>query len=52
MWVTFKLRSSNNLNIRTLDGSNVAESAASGHERGYFPYYSMSVDGSYKIPES
>ena len=52
MWVTFRLRSSSNLNIRTLDGSNISEAAASGHERGYFPYYPMVVDGSYKIPES
>jgi hypothetical protein len=52
MWVTFKLRSSINLNIRTLDGSNVSEVAMSGHERGYYPYYPMSTDGSYKISES
>ena len=51
-WVTFKLRSSNNLNIRTLDGSNIDESAMSGHERGFYPYYPMSVEGSYKIPDS
>jgi hypothetical protein len=37
MWVTFQLRSSNNLNIRTLDGSNVDESAMTGNPRGYFP---------------
>ncbi len=52
MWLTFRVRSSNNLNIRTLDGSNVSEAAASGHERGYFPYYPMSVEGSYKISDS
>lgn len=52
MWLTFKVRSSNNLNIRTLDGSNIDESIACGHKRGYFPYYPMSTDGSYKIPES
>ena len=52
MWVTFKLRSSINLNIRTLDGSNTSEVAMSGHERGYYPYYPMSTDGSYKISES
>jgi hypothetical protein len=37
MWVTFCLRSSNNLNIRTLDGSNVDECAMTGHPNGYFP---------------
>jgi hypothetical protein len=52
MWITFQLRSSNNLNIRTLDGSNVSESAMSGHDRGYFPYYPMSVEGTYKQPDS
>ena len=52
MWVTFQLRSSNNLNIRTLDGSNVDETAMTGHPRGYFPIQPMSTDGSYKKPES
>ena len=52
MWVTFKLRASSNLNIRTLDGSNVDEAAMVGHPRGYFPYQPMSVEGTYKLPES
>jgi hypothetical protein len=52
MWITFKLRSSYNLNIRSLDGSDVNETAASGHERGFFPHYPLSTDGSYKIPEA
>ena len=52
MWVTFKLRSSNNLNIRTLDGSHIDETAMTGHPRGYYPYYPMSVEGSYKHPDS
>lgn len=52
MWLTFRIRSSNNLNVRTLDGSNIDEAAMSGHPRGYYPYYPMSVEGSYKIPES
>ena len=52
MWITFKVRSSNNLNIRTLDGSYVDESAMIGHSRGYFPYHQMSVEGVYKTPES
>lgn len=52
MWITFKVRSSNNLNIRTLDGSYVDESAMIGHPRGYFPYHQMSVEGVYKTPES
>lgn len=52
MWITFKLRSSNNLNIRTLDGSNVDESAMCGHPRAYFPYAPMSTEGTYKHSES
>lgn len=52
MWVTFKIRSSNNLNIRTLDASNVDETAMCGHPRGYYPYLPMSTEGTYKHPES
>lgn len=52
MWVTFKIRSSNNLNIRTLDQSNVDEAAMVGHPRGYYPYHPMSTDGTNKHPES
>ena len=52
MWVTFQLRSSNNLNIRTLDGSNVDESAMTGNPRGYFPAQPMSTEGVYKKQES
>lgn len=52
MWVTFKVRSSNNLNIRTLDASNVDEAAMCGHPRGYYPYLPMSTEGTYKHPES
>jgi hypothetical protein len=52
MWVTFRFRSHNNLNIRTLDGSNIDETIMSGHERGYYPYYPMSVEGTYKIPDA
>nr|DAF44562.1 MAG TPA: hypothetical protein [Podoviridae sp. ct8Lf7] len=52
MWVTFTIRSSNNLNIRTLDSSNVDEQSMCGHPRGYYPYLPMSVEGAYKVPES
>lgn len=52
MWVTFQLRSSNNLNIRSLDGSNVDESAMTGNPRGYYPVSPLSVEGIYKKPES
>lgn len=52
MWVTFQLRSSNNLNIRTLDSSNVDETAMTGHPRGYYPYFPMNPDGVYKVQDS
>lgn len=52
MWVTFQLVSSFNLNIRSLDDSIPDEIALTGHVRGFYPYYGMSVDGSYKIPEA
>ena len=52
MWVTFQLRSTNNLNIRTLDNSNVDETAMTGHPSGYYPIQPMSVEGVYKKPES
>jgi len=52
MWLTFRVRSSNNLNIRTLDGSYVDETTMSGHPRGYYPYLPMDTEGAYKKPES
>jgi hypothetical protein len=52
MWVTFRVRSSNNLNIRSLDGSNVDESTMTGHPKGFYPYYPMSTEGSYKHSDS
>ena len=52
LWVTFQLVSSYNLNVRSLDDSNVDEMALIGHARGFYPYYGMSADGSYKTPEA
>ena len=52
MWVTFTVRSSRNLNVRSLDGSTVAEAAAMGHPRGFYPYHGMIAEGSYKSPEA
>ena len=51
-WVTFTVRSNNNLNIRTLDASRVDETALFGQCRGFFPYYPASTRGVYKIPEA
>ena len=52
LWVTFSLVSSYNLNLRSLDDSNADEVALTGHCRGFFPYYGMKCNGSYKIPEA
>lgn len=52
MWLTFTIRSNYNLNILTLDESNVDEKTMCGHARGHYPQLPMSVDGTYKIKES
>lgn len=52
MWVTLKLRSTRNLNIRALDDSIPDESALTGHDRGFFPYHPLTADGAYKTPEA
>ena len=51
-WVTFRVRSSYNLNIRTVDGSDVTETAMTGHPRGFYPYNDMRATGTYKHPDS
>lgn len=52
MWVTIQVRSTRNLNIRAIDESMVDEAALTGHPRGFFPYFPISGEGSYKIPEA
>lgn len=52
MFVTLRVRSNINLNIRATDRSIVDEVSLYGHERGFYPYHPMSVAGSYKIPEA
>ena len=52
MWVTFSVRSSMNLNIRSLDSSITAETAQMGHPRGFFPYQGMVAEGSHKSAEA
>lgn len=52
MWVTFKVRSNFNLNLRDLDASYPTEEGLTGHKRGFYPLLDMSADGSSKIPES
>ena len=52
MWVTFPLRSSYNLNIRTIDKSNVDEYLMCGNYRSFYPNYGQIADGNQKIPDS
>ena len=52
LWLTFKLRSSYNLNIRTIDKSHVDESIMCGNYRSFYPNYGQLASGSQKIPDS
>ena len=52
LWLTFQLRSSYNLNIRTVDKSHVDEYIMSGNHRSYYPHYGQLAVGSQKIPDS
>lgn len=52
LWITFKVRSSRNLNIRTVDISHVSEQSLTGHYRTFYPHTGLNTDGSYKIPEA
>ena len=52
MWLTFQLRSSYNLNIRTIDKSNVDEYLMCGNYRSFYPHYGQLALGSQKIPDS
>jgi len=52
MWVTFKIRSSYNHCVRTVDESYTEEVLMCGHGRGNYPNIPMDTEGSYKTPES
>jgi hypothetical protein len=52
LWLTFKLRSSYNLNIRTIDKSNIDEYLMCGNYRSFYPNYGQLACGSQKIPDS
>ena len=52
LWLTFQLRSSYNLNIRTVDKSNIDEYLMCGNYRSFYPYYGQLADGNQKIPDS
>lgn len=52
LWLTFQLRSSYNLNIRTIDKSNVDEYLMCGNHRSFYPHYGQIANGNNKIPDS
>ena len=52
LWLTFWVRSSYNLNVRTIDKSNVDEHLMCGNYRSFYPNYSQLALGSQKIPDS
>lgn len=51
-WITLKIKSTYNLNLRSLDHSNVSEESLTGFARGFFPLQYCSAIGPSKIPES
>ena len=52
LWLTFQVRSSYNLNIRTIDKSNVDEYIMCGNYRSFYPNYGQIASGCQKIPDS
>lgn len=52
LWLTFWVRSSYNLNVRTIDKSNVDEYLMCGNYRSFYPNYGQLASGSQKIPDS
>ena len=52
LWLTFQLRSSYNLNVRTIDKSHVDEFLMCGNYRSFYPHYGQTADGGLKIPDS
>lgn len=51
-WITFKVCSSYNLSIRSLDPSYPTEEGLTGLKRGFYPLQELSPVGATKIPES
>ena len=51
-WITIKIKSTNNLSIRTIDESYREEVAIFGHGRKFYPLEPISAEGGQKIPTS
>ena len=47
-----RVRSTNNLNIRSEDDGFPSEIALTGLRRSFYPYRAVNLDGNNKIPES
>lgn len=52
LWLTFQVRSGYNLNIRTIDKSQIDENLMCGNYRSFYPYYGQLASGNQKIPDS
>lgn len=51
-WITFRLRSSTNLSLRSVDDSNLNEKGIFGRSRAWYPYQQDLISGNNKIAES
>lgn len=51
-WITFRLRSSTNLSLRSVDESNTNEIGIYGRPRSWYPHQQDLISGNNKIPES
>lgn len=51
-WITIRVQSNYNLNLRSIDESNTTETSLYGHGRGFYPVTKMSADGGFKIPDT
>ncbi|WP_287385820.1 hypothetical protein [Lachnospira sp.] len=51
-WVTFKVMTTHNLSMRSIDESIATEVATNHKGRTFYPLYPMSAEGTNKIPDS
>lgn len=51
-WLTMRVLSNYNLQMRDVDKYQVSEKVIFNKERGFYPYYPMDTSSEYKLPES
>lgn len=51
-WITIRVESQYNLNLRSIDESHTSEALMYGHGRGFYPVMKATADGGYKIPDT